>query len=251
MARCQNCGTELPANARFCTRCGAVQARQQSAEQPPLLFSPFAPPPALQPAGAGAAGRAQPAVNTPLPLWQVAVAVGAILLFLSLIIIIGQGWTGSGRRPQPAQTNPTQLPVVGTAGDLIMVGDTALGVAFTDTTQQMDGRVPVHGEFYVVGVVISNRGAQPVALSLSSLGLLDRGNDQRYPPILTAWGTPDQLKAGHYTPQYSLPSHEAVAGLVVFDVPRNLGTPHLLVRDLTKTSGNFTGTIDLSKQGQR
>ncbi|MHB9024622.1 MAG: DUF4352 domain-containing protein [Armatimonadota bacterium] len=249
MARCLNCGTEVPANARFCPRCGAVQERQSSAEQPPLPFSPFAPPPALQPAGAGAA-RAQSGVGAPLPVWQVAVAVGAILLFLVLIILIGQGWAGIGHRSQPAQTGQAQLPVVGNAGDLVTVGDTALGVAFTDTTGELNERAPAHGEFYVVGVVISNRGEQPMMLSASSLGLVDRGNDQRYVPTFTAWGTPDELTAGHFTPQFALPPQQAIAGLIVFDVPQDLKAPHLLVRDLTKSSEEFSGSIDLSKKAQ-
>lgn len=246
MARCPNCGTEVSADARFCPHCGANLPRRPSAqEQPPLPFSPWGPPP-LQPAGAGATARAEPVVGKPLSTTQVAIAVGAILLFLAFVIFLGRGLTGGGGTSQNAD-NTRNLPVVGMKGEAVPMGNTAWGVAFTDQMNEVNNRPPQNGQFYAVGIVVGNRGSSELPLSVDSVGLFDAESGRRYKPVITAWGTPEQIGAGQYRTRMSLPPQEAIAGLVVFDVPQ-LAKPRLLVRDLSTSSADFTGMIDLTRE---
>ncbi|MHB9131848.1 MAG: zinc-ribbon domain-containing protein [Armatimonadota bacterium] len=246
MARCPNCGAEMPAGARYCPTCGAALPRRPGPqEQPPLPFSPFGPPPmALQTAGAGAIGRAEPVTGPPLTGRQVGIAVGAILLFMLFIVFFGRGiW---GRKTQTAASSGG-IPTLGMKGELVKIGNMALGVAFTDTAKQLDHRQPVNGQFFAVGVIIANRGNQPFTLADDALGLIN-GKGKRYQPVLTAWGTPGQLDAGHYVTRYILSPQESIAGIIVFDTPRDLAQQKLLVRDLTQESTDFTGAIDLTQE---
>ena len=250
MARCPHCDAEAPAWTGYCPTCGRAQYRRNpSPEQPPLPFSPFGTPPmALQPAGAGAAPGAEPIVGPPLSTRQVAITVVAILLFLLAVVLLGQGWL-SRSRTQPAQTATGNLPVLGAKGELVEVGRTGWGVAFTEPMERFNNQAPQHGQFFAVGVVVANRGKRDILLSDESLALLDNGNGEHYTPIFTAWGTPEDFDAGRYRERAPMPPRESLAGIIVFDTPR-LTAPRLLVRDLTADSTAYTGAIDLTRDSE-
>lgn len=242
MARCPNCLADIRDDVRFCPECGAEQPRRSSPQDhpPPLPLSPWGPPPlATEPAGS-AAGRAEPVVGPPLSGRQVTIAVGGILLFIALFLLIGH----RGVR----RTASGSIPVKGMMGEEVTIGDTAWGVAFTDQIDRIDNHPPTRGQFYTVGVVLGNNGKTPIRLSRASVGLLDGANAMRYTPELTAWGTPDELKVGRYRTEFVLPPKRAIAGLVVFDAPTGLAKPRLLVRDLASSSAQFTGAIDLTQE---
>lgn len=250
MARCPNCGSEVPANAKYCPHCGvALSQRRPSPEQPPLPFSPWGPPhmaPATAGAGAGETARTEPLVGPPLTARQVGIAIGAILLFLIVMILIGRGGKHSGTTTTPAKS----LPVIGMMGESVNVGNTTWGVAFTDHADRIGNQTSHNGQFYAVGVVIGNKGNESITLSRSTAALIDEGTGKRSTPYMTAWGTPDDIREGRYTTEYTLPAHEAIAGLVIFDIPVSLQKPRLLIRDLTTSSTEYTAEIDLTKEKQ-
>ena len=188
----------MPDTAR--TAGSSSKDKSLAQEQPPLPFSPWGPPPmAVQPAGAGAATpAAQPIVGPPLTARQVSISIAGLLLFLMLVLVLGRWFHGS----TSGQTS--RLPVLGVVGQAITIGDTVLGVAFTDTSKQFQQRTTKNGHFLSVGVVIGNRGEKDFLLDNAALGL-DNGDDgTRYVPILTAWGTPEELQAGKYQTHYAL-----------------------------------------------
>jgi len=246
MTHCPKCGAEVPGDARFCAHCGFELDHQPAKqEQPPLPFSPWEPPPMAQPAGAGGATPAAvPVVGPPLSVKHVGIAVGAILLFLLLVVLIGNGF----RQQTPVVTPSPSLPILGVIGEPVTIGDTVFGVAFTDTPQQFENRTSRRGHFLSVGVVVGNRGQQAFTVDSGSLALRNNDETERFRPIMSAWGTPEELDAGRYQKRYSLPPHETVAGLLVFDVPASVTKPRLLVRDLNSTSGDFSGVIDLTRK---
>ena len=196
---------------------------------------------ALQPAGDGSAPRAQPVVGPPLSTRQVAVSIAAIMLFLVLVIILGHWYRGGVTTPPPAH-----LPVLGIVGQAITIGNTVLGVAFTDTPPHVDHRAAEKGHFYSVGVVIGNRGDKAFQVDRPALAL-DNGDDgRRYLPITVMWGTPEELQDGKHQTRYSLPPHETIAGLIFFDLPSTVAKPRLLLRDLSDAAADFSGAIDLT-----
>ena len=199
---------------------------------------------ALQPAGAGEiTPRVEPVVGPPLSARQVAVSIGAILLFLVLVIILGHWYRGGGTTTTPV----AHLPVLGIVGQAITIGDTVLGVAFTDTPPRFEKRISRKGHFLSVGVVIGNRGDNAFQVDSAALAL-DNGDDgHRYLPIATVWGTPEELQTGKHQIRYTLPPHETVAGLIIFDLPATVVKPRLLLRDLHDSSAAFSGAIDLTR----
>lgn len=246
MARCPHCLAEVPDNAHYCTHCGVELTRKPAPEeQPPLPFSPWGlPPMAPQPAGAdGTASGMAPVVGPPLSARQVAMSVAAILLFLVLVIILGRWYRGG-----VATTPASHLPVLGHIGQPITIGETVLGVAFTDSPSHFETHVARKGRLLSVGVVVGNRGDKAFLVDRAALAL-DNGDDgQRYLPIAAVWGTPEGLQAGQHLTRYALPPHETVAGLVVFDLPTSVAKPRLLLRDLNETSATFSGAIDLTEK---
>lgn len=247
MARCPTCGAELENGTSRCPACPEARAeRPPSPVQPPLPFSPWVGTPVTAPASGGAIALPAPAVDTPLRPWQVALAVGAILLLLFLVMLIGQGIHG-----RPAQTAREKLPVLGMIGEPITIGNTVVGVAFTNTTERLGQRESIRGRFFAVGVVVGNRSTQAVTLSDASLALVDAGNGERFTPVMTAWGSPEELNAGQFAPHFSLQPKHAIAGILVFDTPVTLAAPQLLVRDLTVGEASFTGGIDLTKEKKK
>lgn len=249
MTRCSNCHQEIAEEDRFCPHCGAVQPwRPSPQEQPTLPFSPWIPPRlAMQPAGMAATPHTEPYVGPPMSGRQVAIAVSAILCFLLLVMLIGHGGVHgpSVSKPAPPAARKT-LPMVGKMNEAVIVGKTAWGVAFTDRAESVDHHPPVRGKFLSVGLIIGNKSESSYYLNDASVGLLDEATGERFTPRATVWGTPSQIIAGHYTNQFSLPPGSAIAGLIVFDVPSNTARPRLLVRDLSTSSPEFTGLIDLS-----
>jgi len=242
MAQCPNCHEEVPADARFCPHCGAEQPGYASMEgqppPPPPLFSPWAPPPMVVQTTAGGAiprerARPQLIVGPPLSVRTVAAAVGAIMLVLLAFLFINHR---SGK-----------LPVLGMKGEAIDVGSTTWGVAFTDQVQRIDSRLPQLGQYFAVGVIIGNKGQANLELTAQSVGLIEVASGKRYQPVMAAWGTPNQITAGEYTTHYTLPPQKAIAGLIIFDVPKDLPKPFLLVRDLF-TAQDFSGEIDLTQE---
>lgn len=244
MARCPNCNKEVPSNARFCPNCGFGLPQQQ----PSLPFSPWeSPQTASQPSGSRNAAM-EPAVGPPLTTKQVGIAIGAILLFLALVIIVGRGGLHGGDSKPSVVAGEKALPIIGIVGEAVDLGDTTWGVAFTDTANRIDDQPPANGQFYAVGIVIGNKSREIIPLSRNSVGLIDEATGKRYIPRVTAWGTPDQIKAGKYSMRYSLSPGKAVAGLIVFDIPLSVTKPRLLVRDLVRSSEEFTAEIDLLRE---
>ncbi len=245
MRSCPVCGEHVGGGARYCPHCGAALSQHHAAQaQLSLPLTPW-PTPALATVG-GAAAPAAPNVGQPLTARQVAVAIGAILLSLIGIMLY------AGRRGDNyAATSGNSLPVIGKIGEPLKIGDTMLGVAFTNTPEHLGHRSAQRGHFIAVGVVIGNRGNHDIQLNDASLRLANAGGGERYRPVMTAWGTPEELNAGVYHTRLALPPREAVTGLLVFDVPDNVTTPHLLVRDLTAQAETFTGAVDLTKQAER
>jgi hypothetical protein len=121
-------------------------------------------------------------------------------------------------------------------------------VAFTDRPAQFGDRAPRRGQFVVVGVVAGNRSAAAFTLAGGAAALQDGATGTRYTPIFIAWGTPDDFSQGRYLPTYTLPPRDTAAGLLVFDVPKDLAHPRLLVRDLAEKK-DFVGAIDLEQEG--
>ncbi len=242
MARCAECGTEVPADARFCPHCGAPQPRRVSAaEQPPLPFSPWTAP-RLEAQAGGAGVLRQPAIGPPLTTRQVLIAVVAILLILVLFLVIGQGISRHGANKSAS------IPVLGIMGELIDVGQTGWGVAFTDTSDHFSGKRAQRGQFMAVGLVVLNHSRHSIQLTNSAASIANGDFTARFRPLFVAWGKPVELNAGHFAHEYTLHPDTAIAGILVFDIPRDFASPHLLVRDLAADSRTFTGAIDLTKE---
>jgi hypothetical protein len=122
-----------------------------------------------------------------------------------------------------------------------------LGVAFVETPERINEQVPKNGQFLAVGVIIGNHSGQDFTLDNGAFGLTDGRHGGAHRPMLSAYGTLDELKAGQYHQRIVLPPGEAIAAVVVFDITRDDITPRLLVRDLTRPSKQFTGAVDLTK----
>lgn len=192
----------------------------------------------------------EPQVGPPMTPTQVAISVGAILLFLLFVVLIGHSGFHSARKSEPAAIATKTPPLLGAKGEEVKVGKTVWGVAFTDQVDRVNGKLPQLGQFYMVGVVVGNQGHGIITLEKASVGLLDETTGKRYAVRTVVWGTPRQISAGQYTSRYALPPRRAVAGLVVFDAPKTLVKPRLLVRDLTASSTAYTGMIDLTREGR-
>ncbi|HEY3378463.1 MAG TPA: zinc ribbon domain-containing protein, partial [Armatimonadota bacterium] len=160
MVHCRQCGAEIPSGVKYCPLCGSVQSpHTESDEQPSLPFSPWTPPPPIQPAGVGATARTETwGAPSSLSVTQVAVAVGMIFLFLAFVVLAGHEGLFGTPAPAPVATQP--VPIIGAMGEAIIVGRTAWGVAFTDTVERVDDQPPQHGQFYAVGVVVGNKSEQ-------------------------------------------------------------------------------------------
>ena len=246
MALCPVCGGEISARARYCPHCGARQQDlQPSPEQLKLpgVGSGF-PLLAAQTAGGGAifpAAPAEQASGRPLSVKQVAITVGIVMLFLlGFIYLVGnRSLTDTGGAGQP---------IVGVMNEPITVGDTVLGVAFVQSPERIDNKTAQNGRFLAVGVVVGNHGGQAFTLDQESFGLSDGKNDGAYQPMLAAYGTLEELRAGQYHQRIALPPGEALAAVVLFDLSQDDTKPRLLVRDLTHPSKRFTGAVDLTKE---
>jgi hypothetical protein len=136
--------------------------------------------------------------------------------------------------------------MVGAMGEPVAVGNTVWAVAFTEHPERVGGELPRHGRFVAVGLIIGNRGSKAVALGDHVCSLRHDGADPAYRPVLTAWGTPEQLRNNEYQERYLLPPDEIIAGLIFFDVANTVTEPRLLVRDLTARDVDFTAVIDLT-----
>ena len=136
--------------------------------------------------------------------------------------------------------------MLGAVGQAVTIGDTVLGVAFTDTPRQINNRTSRRGRLLAVGLVVGNRGETPFNLNGTSVALANGEDSRYYQPVMAAWGTPDDLDAGRYHDHYVLNPRETVAGLIVFDVPNSVDHPRLLVRDYNAANKTFSGAIDLT-----
>jgi hypothetical protein len=184
-------------------------------------------------------------VGPPLSTRQVWVGVGAVLTFLLLLALYaGRSWSS-----EPTAT-ADQLPVLGAKGEAVPVGDTVVGVAFTDTTDTLDGKPAQRGEFYAVGIVVGNHGSAPFELTVTSLSLALGAPDATMGPTFVAWGEPEDLNNGRYKSTYRLAPGATIAGMLVFDVARTHAGERLLVRDLTVANSKFAGAIDLTRDAE-
>jgi hypothetical protein len=205
------------------------------------------------PAGATTAPRDGPVVGPPLTLAQVTIAVSAVLAFLAFVIILGQGG-GLSFTHHAAPATPVIAkapPTLGVMDQSIRIGQTVWGAAFVDQLTQLHGQTPRRGQFLAVGIVIGNQSHGAFALSRATVALLDLKTNERFTPYLTAWGTPSHILAGGYTTSFALPARQAIAGLIVFDVPLTTTQPRLLIRDLREPATDFTGKIDLTQRLSR
>lgn len=204
---------------------------------------------AMQPAGPGGAVRAQPVVGPPLTTKQVLIAVMAILLFLAFIIFyVGRGTRQARRGPNPSSAGG--YPILGMIGEVVQTGTTGWGVAFTEQPKQVNDQPPARGRYYAVGVVVLNQSEQPFVLGQSDMALINDDTSKTYRPKMVAWGSPEELNDGAGRDRYTLPAHEIIAGLAIFDVPRGVDQPRLLVRDMGKSGADFGGAIDLTREAK-
>lgn len=239
MSRCPVCNAEVAEDARYCPICGATlhpPAPDAVTETPLPVLS-------LQPAGDGVLA-AQPALDRALTPRQVGIAVGAILLFILGLVWLYRPWSRGG------SSDNASLPVLGIVGEPVIIGNTVLGVAFTGTPRSFRGQTARQDRLFAVGVIIGNNGRASFALSQESLALINAGNTAHFRPAQAVWGTPDELNAGHYRTGYRLLPRQAIAGLLIFDLPRSARQPLLLVRDFTTNRTDYTGAIDLTREAR-
>ncbi len=225
MAQCPHCGAEAAAGASACAACGTALPL------PSLPFSPFAPPPAE--------AMVCPVPRVPLSRTQITAAVGVGVLFVLFVIFyVGRNLT--------TPHGVAQVPVLGHGSEVVTTGSTLWRVAYAAPPSGTPRRPPARGQYYLVGVLVGNKGAQAFTLTAHSLALADADTGARFHPVLVAWGTPDELRTGQYRAAYTVPPRAVVAGVVLFDIPRRTAHRQLLVRDAADP-GEFAGAIALPR----
>jgi hypothetical protein len=175
--------------------------------------------------------------RVPLTRSQITAAVSVGVLFLLFVIF----YVG---RNLSVPRGTAQVPVLGRGSDTVTTGDTVWRVAYAAPPDGPQRRPPVRGQYYLVGVLVGNRGAGAVTVTTRSVCLTDAATGTRYLPVLTAWGTPDELRAGEYHASYTVPSRGVVAGVVLFDIPKHMARRQLLVRNPAGAE-DYAGAIEL------